>query len=338
MKSIKQHLDTMKFNDASKSSLRNSRTALTGLELHAGKGLSKITKDDITSYLLFLKEKHTEGTLNIKKHYLKAFFVDNNRAKLVKDIKIKQSKGTLEPHDILSPDDITAMIKATENRRYKAIMAILYETGARVSELIGIRVKDIEETEGGMICTIKNEKTAKRTGIGYRKVPLIMAAGYVRNYLLYVNLNKEDQLFDLNRNSINSTLKRIGRMAGIKKPVSPHKFRHAGATKDVIEGMQESIIRQKYGWTNDSNMISRYIHLNDNAVVEAVFGQDSNGKPIQVETADETIIEALQRQNAEMKNQVDELIHFKDIFEAVAKTLQISPDTLKDMPIESDLR
>jgi len=307
MKSIQEYLDKMEYNNSSRTAIENAETVLIKFEKHAGKQIDKIAEEDITAYLIFLNKKHTQGTLNVKKYYLKNFFMETGHEDLVKDIKIKRTLNDLDPHDILTPDDINSMIKTTENRKYKAIISILYECGCRISELLAVRVKDIEETEHGMVMILPNQKTRNRTGIGYRKVPLITSAGYLRNYLLYVNLNKDETLFDNNRGSINITLKRIAEKAGIKKPISCHKFRHGAATQDVQNGMQESILRQKYGWTPSSTMLERYIHLNDNAVVNAVFGKDNEGKIVQVETADESIIESLQRQNAEMKAKMDNL-------------------------------
>lgn len=66
-------------------------------------------------------------------------------------------------------------------------------------------------------------------------------------------------------------LKIIANKTGIEKPVTCHKFRHAQATDMVVRGYQESIIRKKLGWTNDSRMIATYTHFVDDDVINATL-------------------------------------------------------------------
>lgn len=109
-----------------------------------------------------------------------------------------------------------------------------------------------------------------------------LSAGYIRNHLTYSGLT--DRVFDLTDVAVWIMLKKIAEKAGIEKPVSAHKFRHSQATDMVLRGYNDSIIRKKLGWSQDSKVVSRYTHLCDNDVIDATLamaGTEIPKKPIE---------------------------------------------------------
>lgn len=83
----------------------------------------------------------------------------------IKGIKLKE---TLKSDDILTTEDINLMIESTDNVYAKAVIAFLFETGARISEARSLKYKDFIETSDGIIVHISTTKT----GAGFRK-PII---------------------------------------------------------------------------------------------------------------------------------------------------------------------
>jgi hypothetical protein len=164
------------------------------------------------------------------------------------------------------------MIEATESHFYKAFISFLFETGCRISEARSLKVKDFYDTDQGMIVHIPTRKTAA----GYRKVILPFSSQYIRNLKTITNMKKDDTLFKMSEGGIYGTLKEIAKEAGINKPMSCHKFRHAQATDLVKRGYNEAIIRKKLGWSPTSGMIARYQHLNDEDVINATL--ENSGK------------------------------------------------------------
>jgi integrase len=164
------------------------------------------------------------------------------------------------------------MIEATESHFYKAFISFLFETGCRISEARSLKVKDFYDTDQGMIVHIPTTKTAA----GYRKVILPFSTQYIRNLKTFTNMKRDDTLFNVSEGGIYGTLKKIAKEAGINKPMSCHKFRHAQATDLVKRGYNEAIIRKKLGWSPTSGMIARYQHLNDEDVINATL--ENTGK------------------------------------------------------------
>ncbi|MCE8425912.1 MAG: tyrosine-type recombinase/integrase [Candidatus Methanoperedens sp.] len=97
-----------------------------------------------------------------------------------------------------------------------------------------------------------------------------------QNLKTYTASVKDDTVFRLSYSATILDIKQIAKKAGIEKPISPHKLRHAQATDMVKRAYNEAIIRKKLGWTPTSSMIARYQHLNDEDVINATL--ENTGK------------------------------------------------------------
>ncbi len=265
------YLDELKAKKLSKSAVSNYQKTLT--LLNEFKPIETIAKADLIAF--FNQLECAESTLRLHQSLIKKFFSDIGKPDVVAWIKRIQPKETLRSDDILTPDDINRMIEATESHYFKALIAFLFETGCRISEANKLRYKDFQDTDQGMIVNIPTTKTAA----GYRKVILPFSSQYLRNLKAYTNCTKDDIVFVLKSTATHDNIKKIAKKAGIDKPISPHKFRHAQATDMVRRRYNEAIIRKKLGWTPTSGMISRYQHLNDEDVIVATLENAGKAAP-----------------------------------------------------------
>lgn len=158
--------------------------------------------------------------------------------------------------EVLSLDEIEQIISAIdlskpEGQRNKAIIEVLYGSGLRVSELINLKISNIYFDEGYMLIEGKGSKQ--------RLVPLseesIKQIGYWRldRNRLDIKKGNEDFLFlnrygrKLTRAMIFTIVKDLAAIAGIKKNVSPHTFRHSFATHLLENGANLRAIQQLLG-------------------------------------------------------------------------------------------
>ncbi len=237
-------------------------------KLTVKKSFNTLTKDDLVDFF-----KNFQGTIETKRLYqtkVKKLFRDIGKADLVEWIQLVKQKETLRADDILTVDDVNRLLDATEGIYWKAYIAFLFESGCRSAEAQKLTFKDFKETNEGIIVDIPTDKTSA----GFRRVLLVASGEYIRLLKAYTSLPADNAIFYMSESYAYQKLKEIAERAGITKPMSPHKFRHAQATLMVHQEFQESIIRKKLGWTPTSTMISRYQHLNDNAVVEATLRKD----------------------------------------------------------------
>ncbi|NJD76282.1 MAG: hypothetical protein FIB08_04195 [Candidatus Methanoperedens sp.] len=276
---LNKFFEWQKANGLKASTIVNYNAYLT--PMNEFKNLDKWTKKDAIRYILKFRETKKPSTVETAKIIMKVYFKWLKKLEIVDDIKIKNIKNNLKRDDILTIDDINTLIKATDSHLYKALIALLFESGGRIDEILNILVKDIQETDKGMIISIPQTKT----GNDFRRILCVFSAGYIRNYLSYCALNKEDKLFNLSKVAVWRFCKRIAKAANINKPISAHKFRHAQATDMVLRGYQESLIKKKLGWTDDSRMIARYTHIADDDVINATAEMACSSidkKPIEI--------------------------------------------------------
>lgn len=183
--------------------------------------------------------------------------------------------GTL-PKDLLTKGDIERQAEAAKNERDRAFIWTLYETGARIGELIDLTVGDIEDRQHGKKVVIDGKT-------GQRRLPLVESVPYLNKWLnshpnpektapLWCKIQQggpEDQLGY--RYILDKVLKVNMDRAEINKPSNPHHYRHSRAS-ELANKFTEAQLCQWFGWVQGSDVPARYVHLSgrdiDNAYDE----------------------------------------------------------------------
>lgn len=230
--------------------------------------LSEITPETITQFHTSLRERElSETSINRIDSTLRSFFKHLQQEHGLSDptLEIAPSKASRRLPKALSIHQIVSMIDAAFREgepitlRDQAMLELLYSSGARVSELIGINLNDVSsvETEDGSITTLK----LRGKGSKERIVPLgTFASTAISNYLVRVrpelaakNSKSSAALF------LNSRGGRISRQsawqivldaataAGISDHVSPHVFRHSYATHLLDGGADIRVVQELLG-------------------------------------------------------------------------------------------
>jgi integrase/recombinase XerD len=167
-------------------------------------------------------------------------YITNDPTMLIENPKIG-----LKLPEVLSVDEIELIISSIDlsnkqGERNRAILETLYSCGLRVTELINLKISNINFKEGYVKVIGKGDKE-RLTPIGSNALKYISI--YVNEVRIHqkISKNHEDFVFLNNRGSklsrvmIFTLIKIIVDKVGIKKKVSPHTFRHSFATH-LIEG------------------------------------------------------------------------------------------------------
>ena len=237
-------------------------------------GPLEITYENIQEYLFQLsKKKFSERTQARWISSIKAFFKyllddevrSDNPATLLEGPKL----GLYLP-DTLSFDDVDKIINAIDvsndlGKRNKCMIEVLYGCGLRVSELIDLKISNINFKELYLKVEGKGDKT--------RYVPLAkFTAKLIKEYISEVRskykINKkcEDILFLNSRGSAMSRvivfiiIKELTEKAGINKKISPHTFRHSFATHLLQNGADLRYIQEMLGHSSITTT-EIYTHL-----------------------------------------------------------------------------
>jgi integrase/recombinase XerD len=233
-----------------------------------GSELSKVTPEVITAFETSLRQDNlSTPTINRADSTLRSFFKHLAQEYEIADptLEISASKSARRLPKALTYDQIMSMINAALREsdpitlRDQAMLELLYSSGARVSELIGINMNDLStvNSAGGVITTLK----LRGKGSKERIVPLgSFATAAIENYcvrvrpgLLAKNPKNNSALF------LNSRGGRISRQsawqmvldaasaAGITEHVSPHVFRHSYATHLLDGGADIRVVQELLG-------------------------------------------------------------------------------------------
>ena len=208
----------------------------------------KVTKTSLNSYILYL-EKEGKATTTISRELasIKAFFhyelregrIRRDPAEFIKAPKVEKKAPV-----ILTVNEVNALLcqpgdRTPKELRDKAMLALLYATGIRVSELIGIQMEDINMNIGFLVC---------RDGERERTIPFGRSAKaaleeyleHARNELLR---GKGSDYFFVNctggamsRQGFWKIIKYYGEKAGIEEDITPHTLRHSFAAHLIARG------------------------------------------------------------------------------------------------------
>jgi integrase/recombinase XerD len=233
-----------------------------------GQDLATVTPDVITAFEVSLKQANLSvPTINRVDSTLRSFFRHLQQEYGFSDptLEIVPSKSARRLPKALTISQMLSLIDAAFKAsdpitlRDQAMLELLYSSGARVSELIGINLNDLStvQTEDGQITTLK----LRGKGSKERIVPLgSFASTAIDNYcvrirpgLLAKNPKNNPALF------LNSRGGRISRQsawqmvldaadtAGITEHVSPHVFRHSYATHLLDGGADIRVVQELLG-------------------------------------------------------------------------------------------
>lgn len=197
--------------------------------------------DEIKEYLLTIKNAsyHKQIVGCIHRYFE---FVLKQKLSL-KDIPYPRKEEKLP--EILSQAEIQLIFKQITNLKHKSILSLLYGCGLRISEVINLKISDIDSSR--MIINIRGAKGNKDRQVQLPVELLILLRKYFSAF------NPKEYLFNgqfcakYSDRSINQLLKYYSKKAGIKKRVHAHKFRHSFATHLLDKGIDIFLIQKLLG-------------------------------------------------------------------------------------------
>ena len=176
---------------------------------------------------------------------------------------IPRPKGAKRLPNIMSHEEVGLLINSIKNHKHQTIVVTLYGTGCRMSELLNLKVNDLDVN--GLMIKINNGKGARDRIIHVSTKLMRILSGYIMIYQpdVYLFPGKGSTLEVPVRYSSSSVLKIIhhgATNAGINKTVSAHTFRHSFATHNLDFGSNLEYLRRQLGHA-DLKTTSRYLHL-----------------------------------------------------------------------------
>lgn len=268
--------------ELSKPRIAKYLDSLRTVEKIIKKPFREVNKTDLEAFLNEINNrKYSVWTKRDFKLTIKIFYrwlyESEEYPELVKWIKPKVKKKDQplkSSNDLLTKEEIKRMLAECENARDKAIIAILYESGARIGEIGTLRIKNIEIDKFGALLSV-NGKT------GHRIVRIISSTHYLMSWLeshpapenmeapLWTGFGKKSYEM-LGYAGMSRMIRKITKKAGINKRVHAHLFRHSRATH-LADDLTEFQMNHYFGWIQGSNMPSTYIHISGKQMDKAIL-------------------------------------------------------------------
>ncbi|MBG9995049.1 site-specific tyrosine recombinase XerD [Pseudoalteromonas sp. NZS127_1] len=237
-----------------------------------GQNLMTVTGLDVESYLahrvdLGLKPRSTARSISALKRFYQYFV----REKLISDtpmLNISQPKAGQSLPKTLSEAEVEALLNAPNTEeamglRDKAMLELLYATGLRVSELVGLRMEQINLRQAVVFVKGKGNKE--------RLVPLGEEAMYWLEQFLkggraQMIKHATDFVFPskrgvgMTRQTFWHRIKHYAILAAVESPLSPHTMRHAFATHLLNHGADLRVVQMMLGHS-DLSTTQIYTHV-----------------------------------------------------------------------------
>ncbi len=226
--------------------------------------IDELTTDDINKYILQLIQTRniSISQQNQRINAIK-FYYEKVLGREKQYYELHRPKKEYKLPKVLSKEEVKIILDSCNNLKHKCILMLIYSGGLRRTELINLRISDIDSKR--MVINIIGGK-GKKDRITLLSENLLQ---YLRQY--YKQYKPKRYLFEgQNSNkysptSIANVLKKASKKARIKKNVTPHMLRHSFATHLLEQGTDLRYIQELLGHES-SKTTEIYTHISKKAI------------------------------------------------------------------------
>ncbi len=188
------------------------------------------------------------------------------------------NKGRRYPAEILTPEEVRALVKACSNRaptgvRNRALLVVLYRAGLRVSEALALAPKDVDRVAGTV--TVLKGKGGKRRTVGLDPGAFAVLERWLERRAK-LGINGRVPIFCTLKGErmatayVRALMPRLGRKAGIEKRVHAHGLRHTHAAELAMEGKPVNLIQAQLGHASLAVTSTYLAHIAPAQLIEAM--------------------------------------------------------------------
>jgi integrase/recombinase XerD len=279
---IEQHLKLKAYSPSTIKTYLGEMTQFVGL-------LNNIPADELgvehlKRYLVYCLEKLklSENTLHSRINAMK-FYYEQILKKEKFFWEIPRPKKPMLLPKLLNEDELRRLFNALSNKKHKAMLFTAYSAGLRVSEIVDLKISDIDS--GRMQIFISRAKGKKDRYVNLSPVLLDILRKYIKDYRpkpkVYL-FESEQTLGAYPTRTVQQIFSNAKHKAGIRKEVGVHSLRHSFATHLLDKGTDIKYIKDLLGHFNIKTT-ERYLHVSKQKLVNIVSPLDDLLKGGEVE-------------------------------------------------------
>jgi site-specific recombinase XerD len=276
LQALQRFTDQLKLKAYSDSTIKTYRNEfLQLLQLLKKKPVNDLTIDDLRRYFIycFEKLKLTENTMHSSINAIKFYFEQVlQREKFFWEIP-RPKKPQLLPK-LLNENELAKLFNALRNKKHKAMLFTAYSAGLRVSEIVNLKITDIDSKR--MQIFIERAKGKKDRYVNLSPVLLDILRSYLKTYKPRPSKYLFESDYTLRAyptRTVQQIFSNAKEKAGIKKEVGIHSLRHSFATHLLEKGTDIRYIKEILGHFNIKTT-ERYLHVTKQSLVNIISPLD----------------------------------------------------------------
>ena len=257
MEDVEKLRTELKIRGFSPLTARNYSFFVEKFLLKANKESKELNEDDAKAYLADLFDTKSKNTVMLAAASLKFFFKEILK-KEMPNVKMPKKDGKLP--EVLTKEEVKNLIGSADNQKSRLIISLLYSAGLRVSELVNLKVEDVNFADkSGWV----------RHGKGAKDRLFVLSENLAKEIQEYTTGKQNKYLFSkenpLTTRNIQKIIKGTKIRAGISKKVTPHTMRHSFATHLLEQGTDIRLIQTLLGHS-PLNTTQLYTHISSEQI------------------------------------------------------------------------
>lgn len=252
----------------SENTVNTYKYTLNKIQKYLKKDLMRLTNDEVQNYFSSIKNSVKATTINHEITILREFYKYNDVSDKMKHIVLLKTPKKLPKY--LTIEEVEKLLnfelKTPYDYRNKAMLELMYASGLRVSELISLKLNDVDLNNA---CVRVFGKGNKERIVPVGEVAIQYLSVYINEYrnllfkkVLYDELFVNNHGKPITRQGFNFILKNIKEKVKIDKELTPHVIRHSFATHLLSGGADLRSIQLLLGHEN-INTTEIYTHIID---------------------------------------------------------------------------
>lgn len=233
------------------------------INFHTETPLTELTNRHVELFIekVFIERKYSVSTQRQFISALKIFIVFYPHTK-INDLILERPKKNRKLPSVLSQEEVLSIISVTQNLKHRAIIALIYSCGLRISELINLKLVDFHIERKQLI--VKNGKGRKDRYVSLADSFIPLLSNYYHSYKPATYFVEGQQKGKYTAESVRQFLRRSCEKAQIKKIVTPHTLRHSYATHLLENGVDIRYIQSLLGHAKpETTMIYTHVKRKD---------------------------------------------------------------------------
>ncbi len=264
---LKKYREVLELKRYSINTQRAYLAAFEGfIDYYADQDIDSLTDEDAGKYFVYLVIKRRVSAA-VQKQAINAvkFYYEKVLNRPVSRFPYKRPKKEKHLPVILSEEEISAIIKATRNLKHRTIIMVIYSAGLRLSELLNLKIDDID-FERMLIHVVSGKGKKDRYTILSERLTEVLKR-YVYAYQPSKYLFEGQYGGRYSAKSVQNIVKKAVSSAGISKHATVHTLRHSFATHLLENGTDLRYIQELLGHQS-SKTTEIYTHVSRKSIAK----------------------------------------------------------------------